>query len=68
MLELMICSPVDSSREHEKLRGIANYIQGQGYSLPADIQYVDTRWEVPVVLPLRDCLAQELRLLCEFDR
>ncbi|KAF7070713.1 hypothetical protein CFC21_076190 [Triticum aestivum] len=42
-------------------------VKGQGYSLPADIQYVDTRWEVPVVLPLRDCLAQELSLLCEFD-
>jgi hypothetical protein len=47
---------------------VANYLQGQGYSLPADVQYVDTRWEVPVVLPLRDCLAQELSLLCELDR
>jgi hypothetical protein len=47
---------------------VANYLQGQGYSLPADVQYVDTRWEVPVVLPLRDCLAQELTLLCELDR
>ncbi|KAM0915493.1 hypothetical protein ACQ4PT_010808 [Festuca glaucescens] len=42
-------------------------VKGQGYSLPADVQYVDTRWEVPVVLPLRDCLAQELSLLCELD-
>ncbi|CAM0949241.1 unnamed protein product [Alopecurus aequalis] len=42
-------------------------VKGQGYSLPADIQYVDTRWEVPVVLPLRDCLAHELSLLCELD-
>uniref|UniRef100_A0A0E0RJD7 Cytoplasmic tRNA 2-thiolation protein 2 n=1 Tax=Oryza rufipogon TaxID=4529 RepID=A0A0E0RJD7_ORYRU len=42
-------------------------VKGQGYSLPADVQYVDTRWEVPVVLPLRDCLAQELTLLCELD-
>ncbi|XP_006664691.2 cytoplasmic tRNA 2-thiolation protein 2 [Oryza brachyantha] len=42
-------------------------VKGQGYALPADVQYVDTRWEVPVVLPLRDCLAQELILLCELD-
>ncbi|KAL6847287.1 hypothetical protein ACP4OV_023140 [Aristida adscensionis] len=42
-------------------------VKGQGYSLPADVQYVDTRWEVPVVCPLRDCLAQELGLLCELD-
>uniref|UniRef100_A0A0E0MP50 Cytoplasmic tRNA 2-thiolation protein 2 n=1 Tax=Oryza punctata TaxID=4537 RepID=A0A0E0MP50_ORYPU len=42
-------------------------VKGQGYSLPADVQYVDTRWEVPVILPLRDCLAQELTLLCELD-
>ncbi|CAL5092697.1 unnamed protein product [Urochloa decumbens] len=42
-------------------------VKGQGYSLPADVQYVDTRWEVPVVLPLHDCLAQELSLLCELD-
>lgn len=42
-------------------------VKGQGYSLPADVQYVDTRWEVPVVLPLHDCLAQELNLLCELD-
>ncbi|CAD6269557.1 unnamed protein product [Miscanthus lutarioriparius] len=40
-------------------------VKGQGYALPADVQYVDTRWEVPVVLPLHDCLAQELNLLCE---
>lgn len=46
---------------------ITNFYQGQGYSLPADVQYVDTRWEVPVVLPLHDCLAQELSLLCELD-
>ncbi|CAN6361612.1 unnamed protein product [Urochloa humidicola] len=42
-------------------------VKGQGYSLPADVQYVDTRWEIPVVLPLHDCLAQELSLLCELD-
>ncbi|KAH9621138.1 hypothetical protein KSS87_014521 [Heliosperma pusillum] len=42
-------------------------VKGQGYSLPADIQYVDARWEVPVLLPLRDCLAQELNTLCQLD-
>ncbi|KOM38771.1 hypothetical protein LR48_Vigan03g215300 [Vigna angularis] len=40
---------------------------GQGYSLPADIQYVDARSEVPVVLPLRDCFAQEINMLCHLD-
>jgi hypothetical protein len=34
--------------------------QGQGYTLLADVQYVDVRWEVPVVLPLHGCLAHEL--------
>lgn len=42
-------------------------VKGQGYSLAADIQYVDARHEVPVVLPLRDCLAQELNLLCRLN-
>ncbi|KAF8043962.1 hypothetical protein BT93_A2060 [Corymbia citriodora subsp. variegata] len=42
-------------------------VKGQGYSLPADIQYVDARWGVPLVFPLRDCLAQELRVLCRLD-
>ncbi|KAM7505458.1 hypothetical protein LguiB_004362 [Lonicera macranthoides] len=42
-------------------------IKGQGFSLAADIQYVDARCEIPVVLPLRDCLAQELNLLCSLD-
>lgn len=42
-------------------------LQGQGYSLAADIQYVDARWKIPVVLPLRDCLSQELNLLCSLD-
>ncbi|PRQ44725.1 putative cytoplasmic tRNA 2-thiolation protein [Rosa chinensis] len=42
-------------------------VKGQGYSLPADIQYVDSRWEIPVLLPLRDCLAQELNMLCRLD-
>ncbi|KAF7147916.1 hypothetical protein RHSIM_Rhsim03G0021100 [Rhododendron simsii] len=42
-------------------------VKGQGYSLAADIQYVDSRWGVPVVLPLRDCLTQELSMLCCLD-
>lgn len=42
-------------------------VKGQGYSLPADIQYVDSRWDIPVVLPLRDCLSQELNMLCRID-
>ncbi|KAI4346771.1 hypothetical protein L6164_007639 [Bauhinia variegata] len=46
---------------------ISATVKGQGYSLPADIQYVDARWEIPVVLPLRDCLAQEINLLCRLD-
>ncbi|GAB4843859.1 hypothetical protein Ancab_013821 [Ancistrocladus abbreviatus] len=46
---------------------ISATIKGQGYSLPADIQYVDARWPIPVMLPLRDCLAQELMMLCQLD-
>ncbi|XP_077250505.1 adenine nucleotide alpha hydrolases-like superfamily protein isoform X2 [Tasmannia lanceolata] len=46
---------------------ISATVKGQGYSLPADIQYVDSRWGVPVVLPLRDCHAQELSMLCHLD-
>lgn len=46
---------------------ISATVKGQGYSLPADIQFVDARWEVPVLLPLRDCLAQELNVLCQLD-
>ncbi|XP_062113415.1 cytoplasmic tRNA 2-thiolation protein 2 [Humulus lupulus] len=42
-------------------------VKGKGYSLPADIQYVDARWNVPVVLPLRDCLLDELNMLCDLD-
>ncbi|XP_057547396.1 cytoplasmic tRNA 2-thiolation protein 2 [Amaranthus tricolor] len=42
-------------------------VKGKGYSLPADIQYVDARWQVPVLLPLRDCLSQELSTLCQLD-
>ncbi|KAK6244178.1 hypothetical protein QUC31_010587 [Theobroma cacao] len=46
---------------------ISATVKGQGYSLSADIQYVDSRWQVPVVLPLRDCPAQELNTLCSLD-
>ncbi|PKI32329.1 hypothetical protein CRG98_047276 [Punica granatum] len=46
---------------------ISATVKGRGYSLPADIQYVDARWEAPVVLPLHDCLAQELNMLCHLD-
>lgn len=44
------------------------YQQGRGYSLAADIQYVDARLEIPVVLPLRDCTSQELNMLCKLER
>jgi cytoplasmic tRNA 2-thiolation protein 2 len=43
-------------------------MQGQGYSFPADIQYVDSRWPVTVVLPLRDCLARELDVYCRLAK
>ncbi|KAI3890263.1 hypothetical protein MKW92_046330 [Papaver armeniacum] len=46
---------------------ISATVKGQGYSLPADMQYIDARWEIPVVLPLRDCVAQELKMLCCLD-
>ncbi|PKA54294.1 Cytoplasmic tRNA 2-thiolation protein 2 [Apostasia shenzhenica] len=46
---------------------ISSTVKGQGYSLPADLQYVDSRWQVPIVLPLRDCLAHELSMICHFD-
>ncbi|PIN10277.1 hypothetical protein CDL12_17124 [Handroanthus impetiginosus] len=42
-------------------------VKGQGFSLSADIQYVDARWEIPVVLPLLDCLSEELNTLCSLD-
>ncbi|XWS43133.1 hypothetical protein CRYUN_Cryun16bG0076200 [Craigia yunnanensis] len=42
-------------------------MKGQGYSLSEDIQYVDSRWEIPVLLPLRDCPAQELNTICNLD-
>ncbi|RYR01395.1 hypothetical protein Ahy_B06g080263 isoform B [Arachis hypogaea] len=66
----------DSSDGKERLLKILNAVSdptgredllGQGYSLPADIQYVDARWEIPVVLPLRDCFAQEINMLCRLD-
>uniref|UniRef100_A0A7N1A019 Cytoplasmic tRNA 2-thiolation protein 2 n=1 Tax=Kalanchoe fedtschenkoi TaxID=63787 RepID=A0A7N1A019_KALFE len=46
---------------------LSSTVKGRGYSLPADIQYVDSRWDTPVVLPLRDCLAQEISILCRLD-
>lgn len=46
---------------------LAATVKGQGYSLAADIQYADARWDVPVVLPLRDCVIQELNILCNLD-
>uniref|UniRef100_A0A2P2KZ71 Uncharacterized protein MANES_09G022000 n=1 Tax=Rhizophora mucronata TaxID=61149 RepID=A0A2P2KZ71_RHIMU len=46
---------------------ISATVKGQGYSLSADIQYVDARWEIPIVLPLLGCTAQELNLLCCID-
>ncbi|KAK7285605.1 hypothetical protein RJT34_20381 [Clitoria ternatea] len=46
---------------------ISATVKGQGYSLPADIQYVDARQEIPVVLPLRDCFAQEINMFCRLD-
>ncbi|KAL3679509.1 hypothetical protein R1sor_022465 [Riccia sorocarpa] len=49
-------------------RVIAATTKGQGYSLPAFIQYTDGRWPVPVVLPLRDCVARELALHCHLAK
>ncbi|KAJ7972211.1 Cytoplasmic tRNA 2-thiolation protein 2 [Quillaja saponaria] len=46
---------------------ISGTAKGQGYSLSADIQYVDGRWEIPVVLPLRDCTIQEIKMFCRLD-
>ncbi|XP_073279267.1 cytoplasmic tRNA 2-thiolation protein 2 [Primulina huaijiensis] len=42
-------------------------VKGQGFSLAADIQYADARWKIPVVLPLRDCLSEELNMICSLD-
>ncbi|KAG7540204.1 Cytoplasmic tRNA 2-thiolation protein 2 [Arabidopsis thaliana x Arabidopsis arenosa] len=42
-------------------------VKGRGYSLSADIQHVDARWKVPIVLPLRDCVRLEITRLCLLD-
>ncbi|ESQ53406.1 hypothetical protein EUTSA_v10025158mg [Eutrema salsugineum] len=42
-------------------------VKGRGYSLSADIQHVDARWKVPIELPLRDCVWQEITRLCHLD-
>ncbi|KMZ57378.1 Cytoplasmic tRNA 2-thiolation protein 2 [Zostera marina] len=47
---------------------ISSTVKGQGYSLPADVQYIDGRWDVPVVLPLRDFVARDLIMFCHLDR
>ncbi|XP_028184843.1 MADS-box transcription factor 6-like [Glycine soja] len=54
-------------KQLERALAQARQRKGQAYSLPADIQYLDARWEVPVVLPLRDCFAQEINMLCRLD-
>ncbi|GLJ12244.1 hypothetical protein SUGI_0187240 [Cryptomeria japonica] len=46
---------------------VASTVKGQGYCLPGDVQYVDARWKVPVLLPLRDCVAKELTMLCHVN-
>eukprot|EP00252_Welwitschia_mirabilis_P001430 TRINITY_DN1128_c0_g1_i3.p1 TRINITY_DN1128_c0_g1~~TRINITY_DN1128_c0_g1_i3.p1 ORF type:complete len:477 (-),score=76.53 TRINITY_DN1128_c0_g1_i3:276-1706(-) len=46
------------------VRVVSSTVKGQGYSLPADVHYIDARWKVPVVLPLRDCVVKELAMLC----
>ncbi|CAM8935125.1 unnamed protein product [Rhodiola kirilowii] len=46
---------------------LTSTVKGRGYSIAGDIQYVDSRWDIPVVLPLRDCLAQEISILCRLD-
>ncbi|XP_031478497.1 cytoplasmic tRNA 2-thiolation protein 2 [Nymphaea colorata] len=46
---------------------ISATVKGQGYSLPADVQYVDARWGIPVVLPLRDCVSHEITMLCQIE-
>ncbi|KAJ7547312.1 hypothetical protein O6H91_08G079700 [Diphasiastrum complanatum] len=45
-------------------RVLAATAKGEGFALPAGIQYVDARWPVPVLLPLRDCVSKELSVLC----
>ena len=45
-------------------------IKGLGFSLPADIHYMDARWNdfPPIIYPLRDCVSKEIRLICHFHR
>ncbi|XP_002973588.2 cytoplasmic tRNA 2-thiolation protein 2 [Selaginella moellendorffii] len=47
-------------------RVVSATAKGQGFALAAGVQYVDSRWHAPVVLPLRDCATKELALLCHF--
>lgn len=49
-------------------RVVADTAKGRGFALPAAVQYVDARWEVPLVFPLRDCVARELALHCHFAK
>jgi cytoplasmic tRNA 2-thiolation protein 2 len=42
-------------------------VQGRGFSLPADLQFVDRRRAVPLVAPLRDCVIKELAILCKLN-
>lgn len=46
---------------------VASTVKGQGYCLPGDVQHVDARLKVPVLLPLRDCVAKELTMLCHVN-
>ncbi|MBA0656265.1 hypothetical protein Goklo_008636, partial [Gossypium klotzschianum] len=41
--------------------------KGLGLFFSANIQYVDSRWEIPIMLPLHDCPAHELNALCSLD-
>eukprot|EP00850_Spirogloea_muscicola_P012014 SM000076S21835 [mRNA] locus=s76:451366:453246:- [translate_table: standard] len=49
-------------------RSLAAVTKGRGFALPADVQCFDKRHPVPIVLPLRDCLARELVLHCHLAR
>ncbi|GBG67862.1 hypothetical protein CBR_g982 [Chara braunii] len=42
------------------VHALAATCKGRGYSLPADVQFLDRRWDIPVIRPLRECLAKEL--------
>ncbi|CAN8328171.1 unnamed protein product [Cochlearia groenlandica] len=46
---------------------LTSTVKGRGYSLSADIEHVDARRKVPIVLPLRDCVWQEITRLCHLD-